>query len=237
MENSHLIVKVLYARDLFDQTGQPFQPMVTLESENQRYETEAVADNSEYFEWAEDFNIPIQHTNSNLTVCLCNHFGDPELHLNIPLEKLRDQIKKDQEFQMSYMDGRQSETVIGLQLQWIHSYVKFLTDVIQNWDNTIKEQKDNKDVYVDSLNVIYEPFDNLRHLQIPRQQKIAYNNSNIYTETNRREAKFASVPAGKSTLFQQILFWLMVSLLFLSLFHNFHRCVFYDVGQDLFCRH
>lgn len=234
MEGSQLVVAIGQGQHFFDEDGRPFNPSIVLNCENQRFQTQSTATNHENYNWNEEFNIPIQHANTNLEVHMFNQVEEPELMIAIPLDSLRDQLKHEEVFPLNFMDGRASDARLQCTLQWIHSNVKFLTDVIKKWDASIEDQKTKKKDYIESLNIIYEPFDNMKHLQIREDPVLAYRAANDGQDnrTPKMETPF-SQPHRYSSMASKILFYLMVIYFFLSMFNCFYRCTFYDVSHTL----
>jgi hypothetical protein len=159
-----------------------------------------------------------------------NQIDEPELMVMVPLESLRDQLKHEEVFPLNFMDGKASDARLQCTLQWIHSNIKFLTDVIKKWDASIADQKIKKREYVESLNIIYEPFDNMRHLQMREEPILAYrpDSEALDTKIPKMETPF-STPHKYSSSESKILFYLMVAYFFASILNCFYRCTFPDV--------
>lgn len=230
MEGSQLVVFVGRGTNFYDEDGKPFTPYIILNCENQKYETQSTANNHESFTWNEEFNIPIQHANTNLEIHLFNSIDEPELMISIPLQKLRDQLKHEEIFPLNYMDGRPSDARLSCNLQWIHSNVKFLTGVIKKWDNSVEDQKLKKKDYVDNLNIIYEPFENMKHLQIVQEPVAAFRAGAMENKHHKLETPFAQ-PMKYDNTNASWLFYLILAYFFLSMLNCFYRCVFYDVSS------
>ena len=231
MQGSQLVVAIRQGQYFFDEDSRPFNPVVLLSCENQRFQTDARANNHQSFTWNQEFNIPIQHANTNLDIQLLNDVNKPELMIVIPLGSLRDQLRHEENFPLMFMDGRPSDARLSCTLQWIHSNVKFLSDVIKKWDQSIEEQQKKKKDYTESLNIIYEPFDNLRPLQIRDDPQVAYKAPNEELFRAPKMEPGFSQPPKHSSLSSSILFYLMVVFFFLTMLNCFYRCTFPDVSN------
>lgn len=85
----------------------------------------------------------------------------------IPVSRLRDQYRHDELFDLQDLSGRPVSGKIHLVLQWIHSRVKYLSDVIKKWDDHIRTQIEDKAEYERDLAILYEPFKGLLKLKSP----------------------------------------------------------------------
>lgn len=72
----------------------------------------------------------------------------------------KDQLKHDEWFDLERNQGGR----IHLNIQWIHSKVKFLSDVVEKWNEHIKIQEEDLFDYERDLEIIYEPFKGLQQL-------------------------------------------------------------------------
>lgn len=80
--------------------------------------------------------------------------------INIQVNAFRDQLKHDEWFDLERNQGGR----LHLNVQWIHSKVKFLSDVVDKWNDHIKIQEEDLFDYEKDLEVIYEPFKGLQGL-------------------------------------------------------------------------
>lgn len=78
----------------------------------------------------------------------------------IQVNGFKDQLKHDEWFDLERNQGGR----LHLNIQWIHSKVKFLSDVVEKWNEHIKIQEEDLFDYERDLEVIYEPFQGLSQL-------------------------------------------------------------------------
>jgi hypothetical protein len=84
----------------------------------------------------------------------------------IPMGKLRDQQRHEEWFDLFDKSGVGTRGRVKLSLQWIHSRVKYLVDVVAKWDEHIKMQDEDRVEYERDLQVLYEAFPFLRQTQV-----------------------------------------------------------------------
>lgn len=127
MHGSILTVHVVEARDLkpMDMNGYS-DPYVVLQIEDQRIETNYKKSTLSPV-WNESFTFDILHGRDTLRVVVMDKdtFGndDFEGQCIVSLNMLRDQMKKDEWFQLTDKDGSPFQGRIRLMLQWVYSKV------------------------------------------------------------------------------------------------------------------
>jgi len=94
----------------------------------------------------------------------------------VQVNGFKDQLKHDEWFDLERNQGGR----LHLNIQWIHSKVKFLSDVVDKWNEHIKIQEEDLFDYEKDLDVIYEPFKGL--------QEIYRGGSNMKKPVERYEA-------------------------------------------------
>lgn len=62
-------------------------------------------------------------------------------------------------------NGEPVPGTVNLTMQWIHSSVRYLDEIIQKWDEHIESTYADQRDYQHDLDTLYEPFKNLRGLQ------------------------------------------------------------------------
>ena len=85
--------------------------------------------------------------------------------VTIPVRRLRDQYRHDELFDLHDPRGHPTSGKIHLVLQWIHSRVKYLEDVVKKWDDHIRSQIEDKADFERDLNTLYEPFKGILQLK------------------------------------------------------------------------
>lgn len=83
----------------------------------------------------------------------------------IPVSRLKDQYRHDELFDLHDISGHPVSGKIHLSLQWIHSRVKYLNDVVRKWDDHIRSQIEDKADFERDLATLYEPFKGLVNLR------------------------------------------------------------------------
>ena len=108
------------------------------------------------------FKSPIITGKENLTLEI---YGDvsqsnKELicKLIINLDDLKDQLKKQGWHKLYLKNGSTENGQILLSLQWIHSRVKYLNDILKTWEENILETKNDQISFQQNINHIYELF-------------------------------------------------------------------------------
>jgi len=94
----------------------------------------------------------------------------------VQVNGFKDQLKHDEWFDLERNQGGR----LHLNIQWIHSKVKFLSDVVDKWNEHIKIHEEDLFDYEKDLDVIYEPFKGL--------QEIYRGGSNMKKPVERYEA-------------------------------------------------
>lgn len=85
--------------------------------------------------------------------------------VSIPISRLKDQYRHDEIFDLQDLNGHPVSGKIHLVLQWIHSRVKYLSDVVRKWDDHIRSQIEDKTDFERDLFTLYEPFRGLLKLK------------------------------------------------------------------------
>jgi len=83
----------------------------------------------------------------------------------IPVSRLKDQYRHDELFDLHGINGQPVSGKVHLVLHWIHSRVKYLSDVVRKWDEHIRAQFEDKSDFEKDLQTLYEPFKGLLRLK------------------------------------------------------------------------
>ena len=163
MQGSTLTVHVVEARDLkpMDPDGTS-DPYAILEIEGNRSETKYVSSTTNPV-WNESFQFDIERANEPLHIVVMDKdvFGtdDFEGECRISLDKLRDQMKHDEWFELTHpKKDNWNGGRIRLMLQWIFSKVEYLRSYLQKWDDSIQRKKDDIQDIKEHLSKLHEPF-------------------------------------------------------------------------------
>lgn len=141
MHGSILTVHVVEARDLkamdIDGTSDPY---AILQIEDQRIET-SVKSGTLSPVWNESFTFDIMQGKDVLKVTIMDkdRFGgdDFEGMAVINLNTLRDQMKKDEWFNLVDQAGKPAQGRVRLMLQWVYSRVQYFSEYLSKWDDTL----------------------------------------------------------------------------------------------------
>lgn len=170
--------------------------------------------NTEAHLWRQDFIFQVKHGNEKLRIELFDAnfpsgMRNPELFSEISLENLSDQTKHDETIQMKNNEGRLTQCRLHLSLQWIHSKVKYLTNVMQKWDHHIWEERKNHESYIADIDTLYSPFDGMRHLSFKNQNAGVNYRMENEPITNENEKQFAALPAQITSTVIKVVFYAM----------------------------
>lgn len=83
---------------------------------------------------------------------------------NLPVNQLHDQAVHAGIVGLQESSGNPTNGKIDLSLQWIHSSVKYLTEVLNRWDEHIQQANIELGDYQTDLKALYEPFRTLKGL-------------------------------------------------------------------------
>eukprot|EP01017_Pseudomicrothorax_dubius_P003436 TRINITY_DN10494_c0_g1_i2.p1 TRINITY_DN10494_c0_g1~~TRINITY_DN10494_c0_g1_i2.p1 ORF type:complete len:418 (+),score=72.10 TRINITY_DN10494_c0_g1_i2:281-1534(+) len=164
MDGSNLTVQIQESHNL---EGADFSPnpryYVVAILEQQRHQTEVAPGASPA--WNETLSFEVKTGLDDLKVSVISKDAQREEtagQIVIPISRLRDQQKIEEWFDLLDRNGAKTRGRIRLTLQWIHSRVKYLSDIIRKWDEHIKFQNEDKADYQRDLDALHEPFPSLR---------------------------------------------------------------------------
>lgn len=163
----------------------------------------------------------------------------------IPVSRLKDQYRHDELFDLQDMSGHPVSGKIHLSLQWIHSRVKYLTDVVRKWDDHIRSQIEDKQDFERDLATLYEPFRGLLRIRNQgaqsqtRQPKPVERNdfTAIDRSTKPQQAQYKPVNkapiafGGDRTWFDYAFYGTFIYLTF-AILACFERNTFLDVSSS-----
>jgi hypothetical protein len=162
MHGSILTVHVVEARDLkpmdMDGTSDPY---VILSIEDQRIETNYKKSTLSPV-WNESFTFDIMQGRDQLKIVVMDKdtFGndDFEGQCTVSLNMLRDQMKKDEWFQLVDKDGGPFQGRVRLMLQWVYSKVQYFSEYLSKWDETLQKDIEEKEHIERFLKQLENPF-------------------------------------------------------------------------------
>ncbi|KAL4512907.1 hypothetical protein ABPG72_017592 [Tetrahymena utriculariae] len=144
--------------------------------------------------WEQISSFPIKTSTEDIFVVLYKVDGDEPVAKTdlIQLNGLRDQKKVSSDVYMNSFDGKQKKIYqIQLELQWIHSKTEIYEEIIQDWDNQIRQHEDDLNGYQNDLISLLEPFPGLSPIvkQMESQQENFQFESTSGMNLNTRELK------------------------------------------------
>eukprot|EP01017_Pseudomicrothorax_dubius_P021780 TRINITY_DN2342_c0_g1_i5.p1 TRINITY_DN2342_c0_g1~~TRINITY_DN2342_c0_g1_i5.p1 ORF type:complete len:382 (-),score=98.98 TRINITY_DN2342_c0_g1_i5:96-1241(-) len=110
----------------------------------------------------------------------------------VDVRKLRDQQKKEELLELYDGAGR-----LRVTLQWLHSRVQYLTELLRKWDDQVAEQKMHKDELWNDLETLFEPFPPLKISR--RKTKLALTQKPQREQVEDINKKFENLQDGKDT--------------------------------------
>ena len=156
----------------------------------------------------------------------------------MPVRILRDQERHDELFDLHDIRGHPVSGKIHIILQWIHSRVKYLSDIVKKWDNHINAQIEDKTDFERDLETLYQPFQGLSKLSAltpvtqSHQKKPAFKNnfSAIEKGFQYKQGRNETYSLNEHTQvwFEYAYIGSLIVLAF-SLFAGFARDTFLDV--------
>ena len=109
--------------------------------------------------------------------------------LMIPLSKLSDQNKHEDWFNMYEKDGILSKTQLFLSLHWVHSRVKFLSEIVRKWDEHVQLEEEEIKFFQEDLYTLYQPFSRLRKVIDGQEQASSQNNNGDMSRISKSSSK------------------------------------------------
>ncbi|EAR94271.2 transmembrane protein, putative (macronuclear) [Tetrahymena thermophila SB210] len=144
--------------------------------------------------WDQTSSFPIKTSTEDIFVALFKTDGDEPVAKTdlIQLNGLRDQKKVQSDVYMNSFDGKKKQFYqIQLELQWIHSKTEIYEEIIQDWDNQIRQNEEDLNGYQNDLIILLEPFPGLSSIikQMESQQENFQFESTSGMNLNTRELK------------------------------------------------
>lgn len=169
MEGSMLTVVVIEAINLPPVHIGTSSPFVELVCEKQVIETKVIEENLNP-QFDESFTFRIVEGTGELSILVKHWMKNGEHRLigkgNIRLETLRDQMKKDKMIEI-YGNGRPCGRV-HLELVWVWSKVKYHTDILEQWAESLEIEKTELQEIEAELELFQAPFGALVLKKEPR---------------------------------------------------------------------
>lgn len=161
MQGSYLTVTVKTAIGLYPTTADGLcNAFVTLECDGSSFATQMIPSTLSPV-WDEMFEIPINNKGIelNLTIQSKSALGTKFVgKVSIPLRTLADQMLKEQYYNLLSENGQPWQGKILLEHQWMWSKVKFYTDIINQQEKFIQEDKEKVESLKAQREKLMRPF-------------------------------------------------------------------------------
>ena len=230
MQGSFVTVLVKSAQNLYPKSSNGFSnPYVIVECGENTAQTEAINDSLNP-SWEEIFSLPVNKKGLDIKLIVMskNLLGDKFLgKVSIPLNALVDQLKHEQYFTLfGENESDKWQGRICLELQWIWSKVKYLKDIISEWEKIIEEDKETVHSLNTQLAKIKKPFSYLTEL--PSKNKLQ---TSIFKANTDKINQFqlAQELYGENTEIQGHFYYIIVIYMILSIITNYLRPDFLNV--------
>ena len=169
MEGSYLTVRVIEARNLKpmndDNTSDPY---AVISIEGQKEETKFI-ESTLSPKWDEQFKFDIKTGKDNLEILVLDRdlysADDFQGKLVLNLHDYKDQMKDDNwHFLNSTVVGERWQGEIRVEVQWIHSRVKFFENLLSRIDTILGEDQKSRNQIEHNLKELRAPFGFLEYL-------------------------------------------------------------------------
>lgn len=225
MEDSVLTVLVKSAVKIIPTTADgTSNPFAVLECDENTKNT-SILTKTLYPIWEEEFVFPVNSKGLDLkiTVLSKTSLGNSFCgQVSIPLSLLADQLKHEQYFSLVSEKGEGFQGKVLLELQWIWSKVRYLEDIIEQYEKFVKEDKERIENLYGQLNKLKKPFAHV----------IEYNATSMTVEkshTEKSELMVSKANCAKVCENDRFLYQCILLYLFLSTITNFFRSDFLNV--------
>ncbi len=169
MEGSYLTVRVVEARNLKPMdNNSSSDPYAVLSIEGQKEETQFV-ESTLNPKWDETFKFEIKTGKDHLEILVLDRdlyaADDFQGKLTLNIMDFKDQMKIDQWFQLQSTNAQEVwQGEIRVELQWIHSRIKFFEDLLHRLDQIVVEDNKQRNEIEKSLKELRAPFGFLEYL-------------------------------------------------------------------------
>lgn len=148
--------------------------------------------------------------------------------VNLPVDQLADQSNHEGNLDLQTASGGPASGTISLNLQWIHSTVKYLKEIILRWDDHIQTTFADMRDYETDLKALYEPFRTLKGLKdvrksTPQVQSLAQSRTPSVTQISGSESFIKWQTYG---------FYATIIMLVFAFLAGFVRNTFLDVKNS-----
>ena len=233
MIGSELRICVISAKELTPaNTKGTANPFIVLQFENLKFATQVKSDNLNPV-WNESFNFKIEKRGGELEATVKNKstFGEAIIgKVLIPLNTLSGQMKNQQYYILTDESGRTCGKLL-LELQWIWSNTKYLTDICGQISKIITERENRLEQLREKLDNLRRPFGNLMSLGTHTDMigtPVSGTNSvgeilpNKFSVTSMR---FSIIVENEDYLYYSIILYMLLSVII-----NFSRPDFFNVA-------
>jgi hypothetical protein len=169
MEGSYLTVRVIEARNLKPMNeNNSSDPYAVLSMEGQKEETK-FTESTLNPKWDETFKFDVKTAKDPLEILILDRdlysADDFEGKLTLHLMDFKDQMKVDKWYDLQSTNTNEIwQGEIRVEIQWIHSRVKFFEDLLQRLDQILLEDKRKRTDVEKSLRELRAPFNFLEYL-------------------------------------------------------------------------
>mmetsp|Transcript_54168 Transcript_54168/g.61993 ORF Transcript_54168/g.61993 Transcript_54168/m.61993 type:complete len:471 (+) Transcript_54168:954-2366(+) len=234
MQGSILTVTVERAENLepMDMTGTS-DPYAVVKCEGRKDKTEYQTATLNPV-WGSSFTFDVTRPDGIIEVEIWDHdtfnSNDFEGKVEIPLVTLKDQQRIDDWFRLKNSTGEPLRGKVFLGLQWIHSRVTYLADIIEDWDENITEDEKDLEELKEQLFSLQDPV----NLLIKADSVIQVGKKEISAEDSVQRVVsgtlgIENVPMFTFTFIAVGIFFICTTLTL------FHRPAFVDMTVGFMC--
>jgi len=164
MDSSELKVVLVEAQDIFenDNTRRPAFPVVQVTFQNQIVETKDVVEKTDSPSWNQEFIFKVRQPQGDMLVTVFNKKKDYQFigQFSVSLEELKDQKLKEKWVQLlGKNEGEVKEGRLLIHMQWIHSKVLLLEELIRHLEEGLLNEKVLLNKFKKELEKLGNPFE------------------------------------------------------------------------------
>jgi hypothetical protein len=234
MNGSELRVEVKSAQHLAPANAKgTADPFVVLQFKDKKFLTNTIPASLNP-SWNESFMFKVTERTGDLLLFIKNKsfFGEKLIgKVSIPLATLKDQLKIEQFFQLNDENDKKTTGKILLELQWIWSNVRYLSDICKQLEKLIDEEQERLSMIKEKLDNLRRPFGHLTELNT-RADMIATPGSRTESHEENFAHRFSETMSLKISIVvenEDYLYYSILTYMLLSVVINFARPDFLNV--------